>query len=378
MRWKLIAPISLVSVLSLGSLSMYFTSSRLNAAEGLHYIAALNGDVLLKRRWWLGYRFANVGDVLSLSDWLRIRDPLASATVLCNDITRWQISRGDHRVSKGCNGSGLLVRDTDILHTRGVLRGYENENRPYLLSPRNTAVLPSDSLALRWHSVSGADTYEVRIQSLTQTLWATHVSEPEAIYPDLAALTPPNRYLITVTTNTGVTSPDVNAPPTLVWVIDAETVHALEADLTKLDALALDEEAKTLARAHVYRSYNLYQQGIDALETAIQTRSQTATMYQLQAELYQEIGLTRQAEIRYLNALELATAQDNLALQAELHVQLGLIARSVEDFEQAIAWLSAAEANYRALLDSTQPEVQAQLTDLQKLIQDSQDRRSEV
>lgn len=374
MKWKLIVPISLISALSLGSVV-----SHLTAAEGLHYIAALNGDVRLKRRWWLGYRSANVGDVLSLNDWLRVSDPRSSATVLCNNISRWQVPTGNFQVSNGCTGSGPLVRDRTILVTRGLgTRGGEKEESPYLLSPRNTAVLPSQSLLLRWHPAPGAESYEVTIQSLSQTIWSTQAAEPTAVYPNLTELTPINRYRVTITTNTGVTSPESNASDILFWVLDAETVQALEADRAKITALALEGDAKTLALAHLYRGYQLYQQGIDVLETAIQANSQTAAIYQLQAELYQQIGLTRQAQGRYQQALTLANNDGNLGLQAEIQLQLGFIAHSVEEFEQAIAWLSAAATIYQALLDTNNPEVQTQLTELQELIQYSQSRLPEA
>ena len=369
MRWKQIVPISLVSALSVGGLV-----SHLNASEGLNYIASVNGDVWLKRHWWLGYRSANVGDVLSLGDWLRVGAPNSSATVLCNNLSQWRLSNGDYRVSTGCNEFGRLRRAGTTLPSRG----YENKQLPYLLSPRNTAVLPGEALTLTWNSVPDAGTYGVQIQTPERTIWTAQTPLSSLIYPRLAELEPTSRYLVTISTSTGVTSPEVTAPGILFWVLEAKTIQALETDLAKIETLSLEADAKTLAKAHVYRSYDLYQQGIEALETAVRANSQTAAIYQLQAELYQQIGLTREARGRYLKALVIANSQENLALQAELQLQLGHIARRVEDFEQAIAWLSAAAANYRALLDANEAAAQTQLSELQELIENSQSRLPEA
>ncbi len=257
MKWKLIVPLSLVSALSLGGLGGLVT--HLNASEGVHYIATLQGDVRLRRRWWPVYRTANVGDVLGLRDWLRVEGQRSSATVLCHNINPWEVSLGNYQVSKGYpTGPQVAVRDRDLLHTRGELRGYENDALPYLISPRNTAVLSRDTLALQWNPTPAAETYEVRILSPQQrTIWSTQPHIAEADYRSLASLTPTDRYSVTISTNTGVTSPELNANGFLFWVLDEKTVQALESDAAKIAALPLDEDSRTLAMAYLYRKYEL-------------------------------------------------------------------------------------------------------------------------
>ena len=367
MKWKTLAPISLFSVVFVSTIAPV-----LDVAAGQHYIAEIQGDVSVKRNRWVAYSRVGVGSALSPSDWLRVARG-SSVRVVCSDWQIWNPPVGDSRVSTGCLGSSQA--QSRIGPTRG---GSQDSNLPYLISPRNTGVLPNQPLQLTWNPVSGATAYEVTINDLSRTVWATRVTEPSLVFTDIDSLQRGFPYSITIEatiedSDQPRTAPDSSDLVTL-HVLDDEAVQGLTAKLAQLDSLRLNGEAHTLALAYLYESYKLYQMALDAIAEEIAVGTQNVAIYQLQGDLYRQIGLELNAQTSYKKALELALINGDLSQQAELQEQIGKIALGLQDYGLAISYLTAAEVSYRQFLDISDSEVQSNLAELQSAIQWAQGR----
>ena len=164
MIWKRLFSISLLS-----SVLIAIAAPATIPAEGLYEIAALTGDVQVKRRLWFGYRRTYKGDRLKLTDQIWVKNPQSSATVSCNNLSNWEVPVGSaFKVSEGCSNLGILFQPEDDLPPG---RGIGNENLPDLISPRNTALRPNQPLTLRWHGVKEATHYDVTIKNLARPVW---------------------------------------------------------------------------------------------------------------------------------------------------------------------------------------------------------------
>jgi hypothetical protein len=338
---------------------------------GRTFIESLVGDVQIKRLWFL-WLPVDSGQSLQPDDELWVKNNQSSATVLCNGQTPWLVPVGrEEKVSEGCR-LNTNYREEDPL---APSRGTENQQLPYLIRSRNTSVFPNRPLILEWNPVVGATYYDVAIQYLSRPpIWKKRVSEPRATYSGFADIEGDRDYFIIITASTGAESPEGTAAAPTITPLTAEQVKTVEAGVAQIKALNLANDANTLALANLYQSDRLNQDAIDVLESQIQEGTRSVAVYQLQARIYQQIGLNQLAQIRYQDALRLAETRRNLMQQAEIQEQLGYIARGQEDFAQAVKRLQAAEKLYQKLFDPAEPEAQVRLQKLQQAIEDSQAR----
>jgi len=339
-------------------------------SAGRTFIESLSGNVQIKRFWFIWVQ-VDSGELLQPDDKLRVGDNQSSASVLCNGQTRWSVPIGrEVAVSEGCHNNGYRIEDP-----LAPSRGTENQQLPYLIRSRNTSVFPNLPLTLEWNPVAGATHYDVAVQYLSRPpIWKKRVSEPRATYPGGADLQGDRDYFIIVTASTGATSPEGTAAAPTITPLTAEQVKTVEAGVAQIKALNLADDANTLALANLYQSNRLNQDAIDVLEAQIKEGTRSVAVYQLQARIYQQIGLNQLAQTRYQDALKLAKTHRNLMQQAEIQEQLGYIARGQEDFAQAVERLQAATKLYQELFDPAEPADQVKLQKLQQAIEDSQAR----
>jgi Domain of Unknown Function (DUF928) len=316
-------------------------------AEGLNFIFNLSGDVQLKRTQWGSYQPAFIGTLVYTSDRLRLGKG-AKATVQCANLSIWNVPSGkDSTVTDGCSPiKPVLPRhDSSLLPTRAA----SDPTLPYLISPRNTAIL-TDQPTLRWHPVDGAKGYQLQVQG-PEVNWTTQVSQPEVAYAG-PLLKPGLRYLVTVTADNGASTN--NEAPVGFTLLTTEEVQRVKAWAEQVQQQPLSKEAQTLTLAYLYRSNNLNAAAIDALEQLIQKGNQTSSVHQRLGELYQEAELNQLAKERYLKALELAKAENNLEGQASVQASLGEVNTAFAQLDEARQWYQKAQVGYQTLGDKGQ------------------------
>jgi Tetratricopeptide repeat len=329
----------------------------------LNFISEIKGDVRLKRSQWNGDRRANVGDLLNPSDQLQLGLG-ASAKVMCNNLKVWVVPVG--KISLVSDGCGSAIQPPNRPNNFRVVSRAPNETIPYIVSPRNTALLTNRPI-FRWNAVPGATRYQVRVQDAGLTLdWQTETSDTKIEYPGEPPLQPDSYYLLIVKTDTGKSSEEEQGSDLSFTLLDVQKAKSVRTEVVKLKQQQLTQEAEGLALAYLYQSYNLKAEAIELLEGLVKQGSQTGTVYQLLGNLYLQVGLSQQAKSPYLKALEIAQRTEDVEGKAEAQVGLGQVEYGLGKKTEAIEWLTQAQTNYQKLGDKSKvQEVQQWIKDFQ-------------
>ena len=328
------------------------TPSLANPTE-LNFISEIKGEVQLKRSEWNGYQRANVGDLLNPPDQLQLGAG-ASATIMCSNLSIWVLEgSSEAQVSDGCP-TGILTQSRPN-SIRDRTRA-PNETIPYIISPRNTALLTNRPILL-WNAVPGATRYRVRIQDAGLTLdWQTETSNTAIEYPGEPPLQSDSYYFLIVETDKGDSSEEEQGTNLGFTLLDQEKAESLQTEVAKLKKQQLAQEAEVLALAYLYQSYDLKAEAIELLEALLEQGSQTAAVYQLLGDLYLQVGLSQQAKSPYLKALEIGKQTKDIEGQAEAQVGLGKVAYGLGEDSEAREWLTQAQTNYNKLGDKLKVE----------------------
>ncbi|MEA5464993.1 tetratricopeptide repeat protein [Leptothoe sp. PORK10 BA2] len=246
---------------------------------------------------------------------------------------------------------------------RNPSRAPFDESLPYVLTPRNTALMGTNSLTFQWHPVEGATSYTVEIDGRNVD-WEVEVTGTEAVFDEVASIVVNYRYTIVITTNEGISS-KLGEPVGFVLLPETESdrVNA-QVEAIKAEQLEPDEEALAIALKYLefehsaldWRSYALNQAAIDVLESRIQAGTEDSRVYLLQADTYLRVGLPLLARERYGEALNRAEVAAQPELQAESHWGLADVAKGQTEYEDALAHFQRAHELYEGLGDLEQAE----------------------
>jgi predicted negative regulator of RcsB-dependent stress response len=326
----------------------------------LNFISEVQGKVEILRAGRKKPQQAFIGDFLNSADKLRLAQG-ASAKVSCDNAVTWTIkSSGEFETSKGCKYTDRGIFIKPGINTSPT-RAPNNPSVPYLISPRNTAILTQQP-NLSWNPVKGATGYRVQISG-GEVNWTTNVNQPMVIYSGKSPLKPGVFYEVVITANNGVSTKDIDDPT--FFVLSDSDIRQVKTDITQLQQQPLSNESKNLALAHLYRSRDLNADAIDVLEKLVKGGSKTTAVYQLLGDIYQHISLNLLAKERYLEGLKLAQAEKNLEAQAIIQTSLGEIDQALNQPQQALQRYQAAIASYLTLGDEEQVRrLQQKLNDL--------------
>ncbi|MBD1852651.1 tetratricopeptide repeat protein [Leptolyngbya sp. ST-U4] len=238
-------------------------------------------------------------------------------------------------------------------------RGPEDALIPYIIEPRNSAVL-SDRPNLRWNKVLGVTQYTVTLKNGDTILWTKQVETDAIAYPsDAPALQPGINYTLEVKTNTDRSSTEEDIQTTFYRLSDPEADRIRQAE----SLFNNTSESTTLLKTDLYIGSELYAAAIDTLESLIEQGSQNPIVYRKLADLYAQANVNLRAESYYQQAIPLASG--NLPEQARLQASLGEVYIRLELRPQAIEWLTQAKESYQTLGNQAKvEELQQKLTDL--------------
>ncbi len=326
----------------------------------LNLISDLKGNVQIKRSQWKGYQKANFGDLLSAGDLLKVAQG-AMAKVTCSNLTSQLVPAGKETLLKAvCKGAGrtVLYRDGQTTSTK---RSGEKLTLPYLISPRETALLGHQPL-LRWHDINAAP-YQVTVSG-GDVNWSTTVSQAQVVFPgDRLPIKPGFRYWVTVVAQDGKQT--ASDDPVSFTFLSDEQVRQVQQDVRQVRQLSLAPTAQALALAFLYQHYDLKAEAIALLEAASKQGIQTTATIQLLGELYQQSGLLLSAKEQYVKALQLAKVENNLEGQALLQTHLGEVNEGLNWLKEALGWFQAAKLSYQTLGDAEPVKtLQAKIDDL--------------
>jgi hypothetical protein len=239
----------------------------------------VSGEVFLHRLGEESLRRLNINMEILPGDLLIVRRG-AKATIRCPNGQKWPLPEG---VSGAINGCQLRSTGDPRLP---VPRTLVSENNPYIISPRQTALL-NDRLVLRWNPVAGVNSYTVKVRDSAGVKWETQVNQTQVIYGG-SNLQPGEKYSITVRSDTSNVS---ESESTIFWLLDEQTSQTVREKIAAVDRQALAPEASILAKANIYSSYRLFAAAIEVLETSKVDGNSTASVSQMLKALYEQVGL---------------------------------------------------------------------------------------
>ena len=339
------------SVLIAGGIVIGLSELSLGESTGINILIVNKGEVKVKKENWKAFQKASTGSLLRPNDYLQIGSN-ASAFLLCSNTERWKPTAGKQfKVSEGCpRGTASRPRKVARAQTRTG-----NEPIPYIISPRNTDLL-SDRPLLKWNPVSGATRYQVQLDG-GGLAWQTETNETQVLYGGQEPLKSGVKYLLTVTTDKGVSSKKEVGANLMFRVIATDKAKLVKEQATSLKKQGLSPETETLALAYLYEGNNLKAEAIALLQPLSQQKSQNRVVYSLLGDLLLQTSLNQQAKQAYEQALALAQKSGDQEGEAEVQSGLGEASFGLGKKEEALSWLKKAQASYGALGDESQAQL---------------------
>ena len=353
-------------MLLIGALSLmgWLTLSTAAWARFARIISILDGEVALKREGGTSFQPAFPGTALSGDDLLRVTPGTIVILVCPNRSVTDDVQAGVSSVSTACPDTPRGVRpDFDVSDTWTAGAA----NIPYVITPWSGQVL-TPTPRFRWNAVAGARQYAITLQKWEGSVWSevwTVISDQTAICypankPELERIT---EYALRVAVGAGTTSSQEWSPTEVFSLLGGGRREAAEAEIAAVHGMESSQLIKTLILVEeVYPKFKLFAQGIDDLLSLIEAGVETAQIYRLLGDYYIRSGLELPTESSYLKALELATAAENLEEQVKARWRLGTLYNRVDETEQALEQLKAAqrgatELGDANLLDSIEKEL---------------------
>ena len=324
-----------------------------NNQDGI--IVTVQGDASIKRAGWQTYAPAFFGAPLRKGDLLRLAAS-ARVVVACADLKLSELPAGvsGFPCKTGPGQSALVYAGRLAAPTRGEPGVGEY---PVVVSPRQTRLLDPHP-APRWTAVPGVAQYRVSLQGVD---WSTAIDgSTETVYPSGAPALKPGtvyRLIVEAGERSSTEEPGAGLGFELLGAGEVKAVRAAEATIR---ALGLSEAATRLLTANLYAVHDLQAEAIALLDPL--AGSGEPAVPRLVGDLYLSIGLNRQAEESYLQALTLSQGANDAEGQAAAHAALGAIYESLGSRAEAVRHWQGAIAGYERLGD------QARTTELRALL----------
>jgi hypothetical protein len=348
LKWQFFKGVSLILF---GSLLNHGQLAETGNDSALHLAVFVQGRVSLKRPGWSGYAPVVFGTYLRLGDLLRL-DESSHAKVVCSDLSLHDVPAGI--VGVPCEGARPVLRRSDeslINPTRGW-EGYGSF--PLVLSPRKTKLL-SPHPVLRWTPVEGASGYLIAIRG-PNGVWTAEVgSATKFIYPETAPKLKAGvdyKLIVETDSESSASEPGFGLGFSM---LGSEDSKAVEKEQRKIENLGLPAGPSQFLVAHFYATRGLNAEAIQRLEEVSGTFN-TSAVARLLGDLYLTVGLTRQAEVDYLNSLNLSKNEEDTEGQMLAHTSLARIYEALGNVRLAIQHLDAALATAKKLGDKQRTE----------------------
>jgi hypothetical protein len=285
--------------------------------------------------------------------YMLILDPTARAAVVCGDGRKRELAPG----RQGCPCTQPCTPEVCGINyggsTIGPTRGPDTNGGlfPAIISPRQTR-LRTLRPTIRWSPIAGATgktAYTVTLYGeRMQVVWTKEVaSETRLDYPDREPPLKPGQTYVVAITSGGRSSQEDHSPGLGFTTLTAAQARALADEEARRRQMQLPEPQTRFLIANLYAARELYAEAIEQLEDLYTTMKEPAVVRML-GDLYAVIGLNREAEKKYLEALALTPA-DDLDGMGATQKDLAQVYESLGIIDRAIARLAAAKRAYQGL-----------------------------
>lgn len=260
-----------------------------------------------------------------------------------------QPSGGDHSGRRSHRELNFIAQNCRCPETVDNGRNPVDPFIPYIISPRSTLLLDPRPL-LQWNEIPGA-TYTVSIRGPQGVIWQTPepIAATEILYPGNPPLEAGVTYQAIVQADDGTSSLDEDVPGSNFTLLSADDARKVRSALALLAGQNLNPTAEDLLQVYFYLGYYLRAEAIATLKSLIAQGETTALVYRLLGDQYLQVGLSPLAEPPYLEARDIASANQELEELAAALAGLGEVYINLNQREKAIEALTRARDTYETL-----------------------------
>jgi len=308
------------------------------------------GDVWLRRAGWIDFLPAGFGVAVGPGDLVRVAEG-GSAAVFCGDESTWEAGPAslaadglEHGVP--CQAGRPPRPWADV----AALRGEEDNLSPFVLHPRNTALLTPRPL-LSWHPLPDVEAYTITLLSDDgQDRAPVQATGGETDWPEEWPPLEPGATYVLVVEGDGRRSDESSAGHAGLgfWLLPAEEAEAVQAMEARLRGQPLSSTAADLLVAELYLDHGLRAEAARLL-AALTANDDTPAVWLALGQVSLETGLAAEAQASFEQALQGAQTAGELEAEAAAEVGLGLAARLLNNPEVAGKHLQAARALYEQI-----------------------------
>lgn len=230
-----------------------------------------------------------------------------------------------------------------------------NQNIPYIISPRKTAIL-TPAPHFEWNSVPTASQYTVTLRGPSGIVWQVTTENNEIIYSG-PLLEHSIKYALIIDAEvheepdkTVIISSTLEGPYGLFfYILSQEEIERLSLELSAADDSELDLLNASLERVRIYRDYNLLSNAISLLEELKNQNYSSALMFRILGEIYLQTGLNSRSYSAFSYASDLAVETGDFQQVADINAFLAYLALARRDVDEAIRLLNHAKNIYSNL-----------------------------
>ncbi|OUC12057.1 MAG: hypothetical protein B0A82_24480 [Alkalinema sp. CACIAM 70d] len=278
----------------------------------------------------------------------------ATVTISCPD------GRSSPWSTQGTAGLTQICPPARTISGRSITpRNGGAQDIPYTILPRATEILTPQPI-LRWNAATGTNSFTLTVRgdglSWTQKVKRANTCQEqtcEFVYPGQPTLQPSVAYRFVIDADNGRSSSEESTAGLGFKLLDATLATEVREVRDRIITQNLPEPSNALAIANLYTSYNLIAEALQTLE-AIPTTERTAEVHRLLGDLYRQIGLSQEAEVQYLAAIQQAKTTNNPFELAAAQSGLGEVNYALGRRETAVQLLQSAKRGYEALGDVEQ------------------------
>lgn len=341
--------LSIALVLMLGSVGGVIVTADETTAQT---VVAVTGKIEWKPPG--GTRFNPVSKNMTLRQRSLLRlSSGASVTIACPD------GRSSPWSTQGTTGLAQICPPARTTSGRPITPRNGVQDIPYAILPRASEIL-SPRPTLRWNAATGANSFTLIVRGHGLT-WTQPVKRAEVcqgqtckfVYPGQPTLQPSVAYRFVIHADNGRSSSEESTAGLGFKLLDATLAAEVHEIRDRITTQNLPNISKALAISNLYTSYNLIAEAIQTLE-AIPTATRTAEVHCQLGDLYRQIGLSQEAEVQYLAAIQQAEVTNNPFELAAAQSGLGEVNYALGRRETAVQLLQSAKRGYEALGDVEQ------------------------
>jgi hypothetical protein len=312
-------------------------------------LVEVQGDVWLRRAGWGEFVPAGFGIAVFPGDLLRV-DVGSVASLFCGDEASWE--GGPETLSDDGMEHGIPCqagRPPRPWKDVAALRAEGDSSYPYILQPRNSALL-SDRPQIRWHEPDPGSSYSITVIAEDGKERPGFETIGGASYwpSDWAPLEVDATYLLRVSPKGKPSQDESTSAGQGFWLLDTDETEEVQEQEERLRTQSLPSTAIDLVVAELYLNHGMRSEAIGLLERVAQ-RDGTPAVYLSLGRVYLEVGVAWEAKAAFDQALIAAQASGELEAEAEALVGLGLSISLLGDESDALQHFESARELYEKI-----------------------------